>query len=165
MRGPAEFIPKRHLGADAIIFFFVQLWGKSFVLFILAMVGAALQPWPFAFFLALYFVAVLIIALLIHSNFTFEISDDGLLIEQGILHRYHVSVPYEQIQNVNVERTLLDRFLGFSKISIETAGAAAVANGTIKSPKAEAFIPGLHHEEANRIHNLLIDGADGVPGD
>lgn len=159
-RRDIDYIPRKHLGASAVLFFFVQFWGQTFILFALLIIGMVLQPWLFVWALIAYFIGVLIIALFIHNNFTYEINKDGLSLEQGVLHRHHVSIPYEQIQNVNIDRTLVDRFLGFARVSIETAGSAVATN----APKAEACIPGAHLEEAKMIQDLLIDGIDGIHG-
>ena len=158
-----EYIPRQHLPSDAILFFFFNFIGKSSIIFLLVFVGAVLQPMPFAFGLIGYFVVVLLVTLFVYNNFMYEINEDGLKIESGVIHKHSVSLPYEQIQNVNIERTLLDRLLGFSRISIETAGASSAqttGTGVLKS-KSEAFIPGLHINQAKKVHDLLIDGADG----
>ena len=161
-----EYIPMQHLPADALIFFFLSFLGKSGIIFLLVLVGAVLQPSPFVFALAGYFVVLGIVTMFVYNNFMYEIDKDGLKIKSGVIFKHQVSLPYEQIQNVNIERTLLDRIFGFSRISIETAGSAIPAGtgtGVLKA-KSEAYIPGLHLDQAKKVHDLLIDGADGVMG-
>jgi membrane protein YdbS with pleckstrin-like domain len=162
-----DYIPRQHLTADALIFFFFSFLGKSALIFVLVLAGAALQPNPFAFALLAYFVMLIVVTLFVYNNFLYEIDADGLRIESGVIYKRQVSLPYEQIQNVNIERTILDRIFGLSRIGIETAGSAAgVATGTgVLRAKSEAFIPGLHIDQAKKIHDLLIDGADGVQGE
>lgn len=161
-----DYIPKRHLSGTAIMFFYFSMMAKSIILFLLLMAGAALQPWPLVLGPVLYLFTLLIMSLLIYNNFTFEVDSDGLKIEQGVIHRLHVSVPFEQIQNVNIERTITDRILGVARISIETAGQASTpTNGSVTKSRSEAYLPGLHLKEANTIHDLLIDGSDGVMGE
>lgn len=163
LRESLEYIPLRNLPLDAVVFFFFSFFGKSFIIFGLVLVGAILQPMPFIFGLILYFIVLLIITLFIYNNFMYEINEDGLRIQSGVINKHSVALPYEQIQNVNIERTLFDRLLGFSRISIETAGASSAqisGSGVLKS-KSEAYIPGLHVDQAKKVHDLLIDGADG----
>ncbi len=163
LRTSPEYIPLRNLPIDSVVFFFFNFLGKSFLIFGLVLVGTILAPMPFIFGLALYFVALLIITLFIYNNFKYEINEDGLRIESGVINKHSVALPYEQIQNVNIERTLFDRLLGFSRISIETAGASSAqlsGSGVLKS-RSEAYIPGLHVDQAKKVHDLLIDGADG----
>lgn len=163
LHNQTEYIPLQHLPGDALLFFFFSFLGKSSIIFLLVLVGAVLQPMPFALGLVGYFVVVSIVTMFVYNNFMYEINEDGLRIESGVIHKHSVSLPYEQIQNVNIERTVLDRLLGFSRISIETAGASSAqtsGTGVLKS-KSEAFIPGLHINQAKKVHDLLIDGADG----
>ena len=155
-------MPKQHLGNDAIMYFFVNFIGKSIVLLGLMIVGMVFMPLIFVPATIFYLVIVFITALIVHNNFVFEIDESGLIIEKGVLHKYSVTVPFEQVQNVNIERSLMDRFLGFSKVSIETAGGSAVPTPNGAPPKAEAYIPAIHMDKAKKIHDLLLDGADGV---
>lgn len=161
-----EYIPKGHLGSDAIWFFLFSFFAKSFIIFALLAVGAYLMPEVFVYALVFYFFLLIITALLVYNNYTYEIDQDGLKIEKGVLHRFHVSVPFEQIQNVNLERSIIDRILGLARISIETAGNATTPTnaGGVTSAKAEAYLPGLRFAQAQKIHDLLIDGSDGEMG-
>ena len=129
-------MPKQHLGNDAIMYFFVNFIGKSIVLLGLMIVGMVFMPLIFVPATIFYLVIVFITALIVHNNFVFEIDESGLIIEKGVLHKYSVTVPFEQVQNVNIERSLMDRFLGFSKVSIETAGGSAVPTPNGAPPKA-----------------------------
>lgn len=174
-RQDVEFIKKQHLGSDAVWFFFFAFFGKSFLLFFLLLAGVAMASYVGASGLILlmvialvaYFVGLFVTTFLVYNNFTYEVDKYGLKIEQGVIHRYHVSVPYEQIQNVNIERTIIDRLLGLSRVSIETAGQASTPSNykqNVTKGRSEAYLPGLHLKDAERIHDLLIDGADGVHG-
>ena len=167
---PVELFPKQHLGPDSIAYFFFSFLSKTILLLILSVVGAALMPKIFIFVLIGYFVVLFLGVMFAYNNFTFEIDETGLTIQSGVIHKSQVSLPFDQVQNVNIERTLLDRLLGLSKVSIETAGSAmgTTTNGTAApggKVKAEAFLPGLHLDTAKKIHDLLIDGSDGVLGD
>jgi uncharacterized membrane protein YdbT with pleckstrin-like domain len=151
---------------DSIVFFIFTYIARTILILLLIIIGAVLLEVAFIFGLFVYFACIVVISLLVHNNFYFSVDQDGLKIEQGILFKRNVSVPYEQIQNVNLNRTILDRILGFSRVSVETAGsavAAATNTGAFKST-AEAYIPGLHVKEAQKVHDLLIDGVDGVHG-
>jgi len=164
-----ELFPRQTLGVDALGYFFLKYLGKTIWLPVLLLVGAIFIPVLF-FALVAYFVAILIGATLTYNNFFFEVDETGLQIESGVIHKSSVSLPFEQIQNVNIERTLADRVLGLSKLSIETAGAVSGTQtnggGSINGKvKAEAFLPGLNLEKAKKLHDLLIDGSDGVLGD
>lgn len=160
-----EYYPRQNLGSGALLYFFLNFIGKSVVVLGALTIGAFLMPKLFALLVVAYFVLIFIAAFLEYNNFTFEITEDGLFIYNGVIQRAEVSVPFGEIENVNIERTLMDRLLGLSKVSLETAGSALgnVTNGefTNKS-RAEAVLPGLDHERARHIHDLIIDATDGV---
>ncbi len=164
-----DFFENQHLGPDAILHFFFTYIRKTLLALILIIIGAALLQGWFILALPIYLVSILIGTFLTYNNFTFEINSKGLVIKSGVIHRSEVSLPYDQVQNVNIERTLFDRILGLSKLSIETAGSAQgnISNGTTNAGgkiKAEAYLPGLHLDIAKKIHDLLIDGSDGIFG-
>ena len=156
------YMPRQTLGTDAILFFILTYWSKTFLMFILILVGVFLLPSVFIFAMVAYLIGIVMTALLVHNNFHFQINEDGLIIERGILYKHTVSVPFEQVQNVNIERAIIDRILGFSRISIETAGAAVAGAIAGAVPKAEAYIPAIHLDKAKHIHDVLLDGADGT---
>ncbi|MCM8830717.1 MAG: PH domain-containing protein [Candidatus Omnitrophica bacterium] len=81
------------------------------------------------FFLLISFLIVLLIGLpsylwvhLEYISFTYELTENELIIRYGILTRHTVVIPYLRIQNINSTRTLLERFLGLATLVIETAG-------------------------------------------
>ncbi len=149
-----DYIPRRNLGSGALVGFFFGFLAKTSMLLILFAIGIALMPKVFIAVMIGYIALTFLIAMLLYNNFFFLIDEDGLTIESGIIHKQQVTVPYDQIQNVNIERTLMDRILGVSKVSIETAGSSA---DTKPGLGAEAFLPGVDFEFAKKIHDLLID--------
>lgn len=163
-----ELFPLQHLGSDAVWYFFLTYISKTILLLGVSVIGAVLMPKIFIWVLVGYFVAIMLGAIFTYNNYVFEIDTEGLHIKMGVIHKTEVSLPFDQVQNVNIERTLADRILGLAKISIETAGNAGnvgangMPNGKVK---AEAYLPGLNLEKAKKIHDLLIDGADGELAD
>jgi putative membrane protein len=81
-----------------------------------------MQPLIFSLVTLLTVVTLLIIALWAYSNFWYEVTDDGLFIKFGIINQKTISVPFDQVQNVNIERSLVDRLFGLARISIENSG-------------------------------------------
>ena len=155
-------IPKSQLSATATLFLFVSFFGKTSILVPALIVGIYFYPVLFAPLLGAVLLIMFIVALLYNNNFWYEIDEAGLTIESGIIHKKHVTVPFEQVQNVNIERSLLDRLFGLAKISIETAGSSNVAPQTVAgAPRArsEAYLPGIELKKAKIIHDTLIDGA------
>lgn len=154
-----EYISRRNLGFGGFMGFFLSFVAKTFVLLALFVAGIVLAPQYFILGTAAYLLLVAVSAMLVYSNFYYEIDEDGLTIESGVIHKSQVTVPFDQVQNVNIERSIIERILGVSSISIETAGSSG--GGTGKSRlRAEAHLPGIDFELAKKIHDLLIDGAE-----
>jgi uncharacterized membrane protein YdbT with pleckstrin-like domain len=80
------------------------------------------------FILALYILAVilflfgLILSVLVYLNYTFKLEEFDLKLRRGILNIEEVSIPYRQVQDVNIIRSLFYRILGVSRIIIDSAG-------------------------------------------
>jgi membrane protein YdbS with pleckstrin-like domain len=164
---PPEMYPLQQLGVDAFMYFFFANIAKTILLVGLLVAGAFLMPKLFILFFVVYLVSIFIGTALMYNNFQFEINEKGVEIQMGVIHKTEVSVPYDSIENVNIERTITDRMLGIARVSIETAGSpwGTTTNGAQeKQVRAEAYLPGLTFARAKRIHDLLIDGSDGIFG-
>ncbi len=55
-------------------------------------------------------------------NYNYEITEEGLEIVSGVFSRKTRDIPLRRIQNVDVQRTLLQRVFGLAKVHVETAG-------------------------------------------
>jgi len=64
----------------------------------------------------------LLVNLLTYAGCRFSLDDYGFKLHRGIISRNEVSIPYHQIQDVNVDQTILGRLLGVGKLIILTAG-------------------------------------------
>lgn len=76
------------------------------------------------------------IALLRYWFFRFRLEEDRVLIHQGVLKRTALDLPFDRIQGINVERSLVDRILGLVTIRLDTAGTI-VAEGRLPSVSGE----------------------------
>jgi putative membrane protein len=82
--------------------------------------------WPSLILLAL--AAVVIIAVfewLGWRSFRYGIGARELVIESGILSRNRRAIPFERVQDVDIERGPLQRLVGLAKVKIETGGSAS----------------------------------------
>lgn len=144
-----------------LLFFFNYLATTS-ILLLLFIIGSFMMPYIFVPAIALYVIVLYITAEVVYRNFHYSLSNTGLEKEHGVLHKKAVSVPYNQIQNINVSRTLIDRILGISRISIETAGRSDLAPRAIvghQKTYAEADLPGLTLGVAEELHDVLLEVA------
>ncbi len=83
-----------------------------------------------AYYPVFFFILIIIIILpyllwieLNYHNYTYQFRRKRLVIRRGVLNKERTVIPYIKIQNVNVNRNLLQRTLGLATIKIETAGS------------------------------------------
>ena len=69
---------------------------------------------------------------------------DDLLVVSGILFKRLVVVPYGRMQQVDVRRGPIERYLGLATVQLHTAAATT-----------DASIPGLNPDEAGRLRDRL----------
>ncbi|MFD1645653.1 PH domain-containing protein [Haloarchaeobius litoreus] len=84
-------------------------------------------------------------AVLLYRDWRFELQDDALYLERGVLTRIETAVPYVRVQHVDTQRSPVDRALGLSSVVIYTAGSRG----------ADVTVPGLPPERAKRLRNEL----------
>ena len=79
----------------------------------------------------------------------FEVRDDHLYLEHGVIVKTYSMVPFVRIQHVDTQRSPVDRLLGLSHIVVYTAGSSG----------ADVTIPGLKPEDAVEMQEKLRDVA------
>ncbi len=70
-----------------------------------------------------------------YVSFTYELTEAEVVIRWGVFTRLRKVIPYTRIQNINTERTVIERILGIGSVMIETAGT--------QTGLAEGIIPGI----------------------
>ena len=65
-------------------------------------------------------------------RFRYGVGPSEIVIESGILHRNRRSIPFDRVQDVDIERALLARMFGLAKVRIET-GAGGKDEGVLDS--------------------------------
>ncbi|WP_435347683.1 PH domain-containing protein [Haloarchaeobius sp. HRN-SO-5] len=80
-----------------------------------------------------------------YRDWWFELQDDALYLERGVVTRVETAVPYVRVQHVDTQRTAFDRLLGLSRVVVYTAGSRG----------ADVTIPGLPPDRARRLRNEL----------
>lgn len=64
-------------------------------------------------------------------RFTYRLGDEELRIASGLVSRNVRSIPYERIQDVNVEQGPLARILGMAKVRLETGSSGSGDEGVL----------------------------------
>ena len=150
LRGSSDFSRWRRTSPFAIIFFIrgtiqqIRAYGQLLVTFGLAVIivrarELAGELIPAAILL------IIVVAVLRYWFFRFRVTEDRILIRQGILKKTSLDLPLDRIQAVNVQRSLTDRLLGLVTVSVDTAGSGAV----------EAVIPSVKAAFADRIREQV----------
>jgi uncharacterized membrane protein YdbT with pleckstrin-like domain len=93
----------------------------------------------------------IIIARLEYKNLTYTFEEFDLRMKKGILHRTENSIPYRQIQDVDIDRSLTLQFMGLSKLTIITAGHEE----STEHEKVEVVIEPIQREVAEDIRQML----------
>jgi membrane protein YdbS with pleckstrin-like domain len=150
---------RRHLAPAAKIVFFINYLGLTSIVLLALIIGIFLNPQLFGILLVAYIVVIYIAVELVYSNFYFSINGTHFNKEYGVFHKKHVTIPFEQVQNVNIRRTLIDQFLGLASLDIESAGGTAIKPAEViggSRSMAEGHLPGLTLKDSKEIHDLLL---------
>lgn len=106
-------------------------------------------------------VVIIILILLVWSrlvvrNYLYSLDDRGFYKEFGVIHKKYVTIPYQQIQNVDIHRGIVARMMGLSDLNIQTAGMTTTVRGTM-SGSSEGRLLAIDHELAIQIQRDLIE--------
>lgn len=96
------------------------------------------------------FVIIAVIAYLKYLNFTFFLDEDNeeFVIKKGIFNKSRLGIPLDKIQQVNINQSLLQKFIGVHALEVDTAG----------SSKKEVTIKAITHDLALSLKSRLLDG-------
>ncbi len=111
-------------------------------------------------FFVLFFLSLIIVTFvtwLTYTHHTFSLDNDAIRIRKGILTKIETSLPYRQIQNVEVERRLLFQLLGLSKLVIITAGHD---NPNTERDESEGILPAIDRYIAAALQDELVRRSD-----
>ena len=75
-----------------------------------------------------------------YMSFTYELTPKEFILRQGVFTRQTTVIPYARIQNINTQRTVLERLLGLATLGIDTAGT--------NPNMAEGLLPGVSNKDA-----------------
>lgn len=102
-----------------------------------------------------FLVVGLIWVVLRYRVWVYQIREDSVYLERGVLTHVRTIVPYVRIQHVDTSRSPLERALGLSTLVVYTAGSRG----------ADVSIPGLKPEEARDLQQRLKELAIEAEGD
>ncbi|HEX9947415.1 MAG TPA: PH domain-containing protein [Allosphingosinicella sp.] len=106
---------------------------------------------------ALYLAAGLTLVLLamkwiVWRRFRYGVGPAEIVIESGVLNRNRRSIPFDRVQDVDIERTFLARLFGLAKVRIETGAGG----------KDEGLLDSVSLAEAHRLREVVRAGRSGA---
>jgi uncharacterized membrane protein YdbT with pleckstrin-like domain len=127
----------QNLGPKTFWFFVSERTKASMIFFVIALILAVVRvqnfvppemtgllravSWGVFIIAIIAFLVAFISAKLAHKSFGFLLSEDALKIRRGVMLQEEKAIPYRQIQNIEIERTLSQRMIGLSRVVISTA--------------------------------------------
>lgn len=158
---------KQQLHPKATWFFRVRAYISMFFAFIIFIVWISLTLFPnllgishnssilISATLSIVIVFILgeIYARMSYNRWFYEFTQTNLKIERGIIWKKYSNIPYERIQNIDIERDIIARIFGFSSVLIQTAGYSGGARYGLHS---EGYIPAVSIGEAEKIREFVI---------
>ena len=131
-----------------IIFFWLP--GREFLYSLLiGKISSFTIPQYTFVFLFLILIISEIYSRLTYNCWFYELTNEGIKIERGIIWKKYTSIPYERIQNIDIHRGIIAQIFNFSTLIIQTAGISG-------SVGAEGYIPAVDVKEAEKIKEFII---------
>ena len=100
-------------------------------------------------------------AKLTYKNYRFGLTSKTIRIEQGVINKKYVDIPYNRIQNIDIYQGLLARLLGLATLQIQTAGYSQGRSlWSVLNP--EGRLLGVSYQTAQKLRDELVQRATGV---
>ena len=167
----------KQLDPKAVWFFFISFVLRSFIpIIFLSIWGSAFldsfddlnngSEFSFGFLswlwviIPAFLVLCFVWAKLTYRFYRYELLDTGFRKESGVIYKKYVTVPYDRIQNVDINRGILARIFGLSDLNIQTAGASAtVSRYGVMGGGAEGRLPAVSMAVGEQLRDELIQRA------
>ncbi|HUZ92472.1 MAG TPA: PH domain-containing protein, partial [Candidatus Paceibacterota bacterium] len=103
------------------------------------------------------FLIALLVGWLVYKNYRFLLGEDALKIKRGVLSKEEIAIPFRQIQDATIERSLAYQLWGLSKLVILTAGREDKGE---ENDESEGILPALDKNLAERLQQELLRRAN-----
>lgn len=162
-----DFTKRHSLGHRAFLVFLSRRITFSIFLFILTIVVWYSERWMppdylvwgayFAkVFLAIsvaYFLFIFLETWLEYRYYTYLFTDEAFIMTYGYVVRNEIATLYHHIQNVNIERSVVDRLIGVSKIIILMTGSDR------DTRRNQIVLPAVGKRKAKLVQTELLSRA------
>ncbi|HLC78655.1 MAG TPA: PH domain-containing protein [Candidatus Nanoarchaeia archaeon] len=109
----------------------------------------------FGMFIILLIIIAEIFARMTYNRWFYEIGQDNIRLERGIIWKRYSNIPYERVQNVDIHRGIIARMCGFSSVMIQTAGYSAPVHGGYGTG-VEGYLPAVGVDDAEKIREFVL---------
>lgn len=123
-----------------------QLW--PVLVIILLRGGSGGKQMHFALGLGAIAVLAMIYSIINFFRKYYYVDNGELVLESGIIGRKRVAIPFERIQTINFEQTLVHRVLSVVRLKADTAGSA----------KNEFELDAISKEDADLLRQVVMEG-------
>jgi len=96
-----------------------------------------------------------------YSSWRYELVENAIRIEKGIITKKYISIPYQRVQNVDIYRGILARIFKLSDLHIQTAGYSG-GYGKYGKGGTEGKLPGLDIQVAEQLREGLVGKVSGT---
>ncbi|MEZ7498549.1 PH domain-containing protein [Flavobacterium sp. Arc3] len=145
--------PQRQSSIGVLILFFdtVQKWGRGLwpILLLYVVKFDELNKYYIFLGIGVFLIVTAVVAYLKYLNFTFYLvdEDEEFIINEGILNKTKTIIQLDKIQQVDINQSLIQRFIGVYELNVDTAGSA----------KEEGKIKAISHPLALALKARLLD--------
>lgn len=145
-----ETLADRRLHPSALFIRFIKK-APEFLLGLPALVGFASNAGIRRILLIALFGGIVsfTVSLLSWLRFRYGVGTREIVIESGVLNRQRRVIPFDRVQDIDIEQRFLARLFGAAKVRIETGGAG----------KNEGDLDGVSLEEAHRLRDIIRGAA------
>lgn len=144
----------QQLSPIAILYFiassFKQIFNNAIYLIpVLALNYKSILQHPFILIPSIIglFLVLLVIAVISFKIYRFRLTDTSIEIRSGLLNKKHLNLPFERVQNVEIEQPIYFRLSGHACLQLDTAGSA----------KNEAKLIALRVAYAQQLKLKILD--------
>ena len=103
-------------------------------------------------------------AKLFYNSYSFEVSRQSLNVKWGVVIKHSSTIPYQRIQNIDVNRGIMARILGLSEVWVQTAGSSTGFGSFGSLRSTEGMIPGLAVKDAEKLRASILKKIKGRQG-
>ncbi len=153
-----RFDQPRHQSYWAIILIIFKLyktWFKQLMPVLIGIWVGSKKASTLLYSILAFFVLVAIFGLVYFFRYTFYLSDNELVINKGVFRKSKMNIPFDRIQSINFQQSILHQIFSVVKLEVDTAGSAGV----------EFDLRAISRKDAVALREIILAGKSQTPED